>query len=194
METVETRNPELVESLRTKLLEALGKATVPKLSKPRWKTKEGKSTHQRSNVIGDIGRTMTFGFGNTRRGIKDYKTNSKYPDLMKALVDYGNAILPVGFFYNGITLNHGVKAKKHVDSLNIGVSYITGLGEYTGGELEIWSSDTESVKVDLNKKIVGFNGALMPHQTCDFEGNRYTIIYYKQKWNSPVTGYETIGK
>jgi hypothetical protein len=191
---VEERNPELVAELRTKLLAELKKVTVPKLQKLKV-LKEGdkKPAHTRSMVIGEIGRNMHFGYGDTRRGIKDYVTNARYPDLMKALVEYGNAIVPVGFHYNGITLNHNVKAKKHKDSKNFGDSYITGLGNYTGGTLNVYSNDTDCTAFDLLHKVVGFNGSELWHETNDFEGDRYTIIYYKQKWSGSPTGYTTVG-
>lgn len=194
IEVVEIRNPEHLDELRTKLLTELKKVTVPKLPKSKTYLPGEKKQHMRSDVIGDIGRTMTLGFGDTRHGIKDYSSNAKYPALMKALVDYGNAIVPIGFQYNGITLNHNVKAKKHIDSKNFGTSYITGLGEYTGGDLKVYKNETEYDAMDLHNRAVGFNGAEMAHETCDFEGERYTIIYYKQKWAGTPTGYETIGK
>jgi hypothetical protein len=194
IQIVETRNPELVSELRTKLHEELKKITIPKLPKLKELKPGQKHIYRRSDVVGDIGRSMNFGYGNTRRGVKDFKSNGKYPDLMKALVDYGNAVLPVGFHYNGITVNHNVKAKKHIDCKNNGVSYITGFGIYTGGELTIYKSETEVVEMDLHNKVVGFNGSELYHETKDFEGDRYTIIYYKQIWDGYPSGYDTVGK
>jgi hypothetical protein len=190
---VEERNPELVADLRAKLVAELKKVTVPKLPKLKVLKEGEKRAHTRSDVIGPIGRTMTLGFGDTRRGIKDYSFNAKYPALMKALVEYGNAIVPVGFHYNGITLNHNVKAKKHKDSKNFGDSYITGLGDYTGGALNVYSNDEDYTAMDLLHKVVGFNGSQLWHETTDFQGNRYTIIYYKQKWAGSPSGYTTVG-
>ena len=41
--------------------------------------------------------------------------------------------------------------------------------------------------------VVGFNGNLQFHETKDFIGERYTIIYYKQKWEGKIGNYITKG-
>jgi hypothetical protein len=194
IEIVEPRNPELIAELRAKLITELKKITVRKLPKLKVYNPGDPYRHRRCDVVGDIGRSMTFGYGDTRRGIMDYRSNRMHPDVMKALVDYGNAVVPVGFHYNGIAVNHNMKAKKHMDSKNFGVSYITGFGEYTGGELNVYKSETEIEVLNLHHNIYGFNGSELYHETKDFEGDRYTIIYFKQKWDKSPTGYDTVGK
>jgi hypothetical protein len=183
------RSPAKVEKLKTHLLEVLRDTTIPAIPKPA-----SAANSNRGNKLGTIGRTMTLGFGDTRHGIKQFSINKKYPELLKALVDFGNAIVPKGFEYNAITINEGVKAKKHIDSKNGGVSYIIGIGDFTGGNIKVWDENGKNPKeYDLNGKPVGFNGGLLYHQTTPFKGERYTIIYYKQIWEGNIEGHKTIG-
>jgi hypothetical protein len=183
------RAPTKVAKLRENLLEVLRRSTIPPIPKPST----AKNTN-RGNKLGTIGRTMTLGFGDTRSGIKQFSTNAKYPELLKALIEYGNAIVPKGFEYNAITVNEGVKAKKHIDSKNAGVSYITGVGDFTGGKIRVFEKDSKAYNdYDLKDRAVGFNGGLLYHQTTPFKGERYTIIYYKQLWEGNITGFKTVG-
>ena len=80
-----------------------------------------------------------------------------------------------------ITLNHGVKAKKHKDGFNIGDSVIVGIGEYEEGKLRVYSDETQYVAYDIKDKPLMFNGAVLAHETEDFTGDRYTIIIYSQR-------------
>jgi hypothetical protein len=167
--------------------------TVSKIPKPELK----RTATNRGNVIGTIGRTMTFGFGDNRHGWNYYATNKKHPEVFKALVEFGNQVVPKGWEYQGITLNHGVKAKKHIDTKNSGKSVIIGIGDFTGGEIKVWkANDTNPVVKSLHNKPVMFNGGILPHETQPFkEGDkygRYTIIFYKQK-RRPSSGKIGVG-
>lgn len=187
--TPSIRNPAKVEKAKVDLLEVLRRSTIPPIPKPVTA-----SNTNRGNKLGTKGKTLTLGFGDTRHGIKQFKLNKKYPELLRALITFGNAIVPKGFEYNAITVNEGVKAKKHIDSKNGGVSYIIGIGDFRGGDIRVWDKDGKNPKeYDLNGKPVGFNGGLLFHQTADFVGERYTIIYYKQLWEGGITGYKTVG-
>ena len=162
---------------RDNLLEALKSHTVPKIPKPAIDL----ANSNRGNIVGTIGRTQTFGWGDTRRGWNYYKTNKKYPEVFKALIAFGNQVVPKGWEYQGITLNHEVKSKKHIDGKNIGLSVIIGIGDFTGGEIKVWRpDDTGGKNYDLHDKPVMFNGGVCPHETQPFKGNRYTFVFYKQ--------------
>jgi hypothetical protein len=191
IEKLTIRNKAKYEEAKIKLLEELAKITVPKISKPSTTT----STN-RGNVIGTIGRTVTMGFGDNRRGFNHFKTNEKYPEVFKALVNFGNLVVPKGWEYQTITLNHNAKAKKHVDSKNVGKSVIIGIGDFTGGEIRVFKPDgTGGKDYNLHDIPLLFNGGLLPHETQEFKvgdykpgEGRYTMIFYKQgrKPKSPV--------
>jgi len=83
-----------------------------------------------------------------------------------------------------ITLNYGVKAKKHVDSFNVGDSVIVGIGDYTDGKLRVYDGGKTSetfTAYNIHDTPLMFNGALLAHETEDFTGERYTIIFYSQR-------------
>jgi hypothetical protein len=192
-ETLSLRDKARAEEISERLLEELRKTRIPTIGNPR--PEGSKRPTGRADVIGSIGRTITFGYGDTRQGIKEFATNKKHPTLLRLLAEFGNAIVPKGWTYNAITLNEGVKAKKHIDNKNLGRSVIIGIGNYTGGGIRVWDKDHKDPKVfDLHLKPVMFNGGLLYHQTTPFKGERYTIIYYKQKWAGQTKGVPMAGK
>lgn len=167
------------EAAKSRLLAILRRTTIPPLGKPT--APERRKRHgKRADSIGSIGRSMTFGYGNTRmRGFSEFAPNKKYPELLKALIEFGNTVAPVGWRYTTITLNHGVQARRHKDTSNVGRSIIVGIGDYTGGALRVWEEDDSSYQdLELRDRPAMFNGATRAHETQPFEGERYTIIYY----------------
>lgn len=183
------RNKARYEKAKAKLLELLRITTIPKLGKPG---KDG--VYNRARKLGSIGRTTTFGFGDTRAGIKEYATNRNHPELFRALAEFGNTVVPLNWEYNGITLNHGVKANKHKDSKNLGPSVIIGIGDFTGGDIRVWDKDDKDPKdINLHDQPVMFNGGLLFHQTTPFKGERYTMIFYKQMWEGQPKGVKLEG-
>ena len=177
------------EAARDALLVELGKVTVPTLGKPS--TPERRKRHGvRADNIGSIGRSATLGFGRTRmHGIAEFRFNKKWPELLRALIEFGNTIAPPGWTYTAITLNHNVLARKHRDTSNVGRSIIVGIGDYKGGALRVWDpTDIHYDDINLKDQPTMFNGALRTHETQPFEGSRYTIIYYRQKWEGGCAG------
>lgn len=178
------------EEAKAALLTELRKVTIPPLGKPSSTPERRKRHGTRADSIGSIGRSATFGYGRTRMyGIAEFRFNKKYPDLLRALINFGNIIAEPGWRYTAITLNHGVQAKKHRDTSNVGRSIIIGIGDYTDGPLRVWEpDDAYFTDMDLKDKPTMFNGALRTHETQPFTGERYTIIYYRQKWEGSCHG------
>jgi hypothetical protein len=195
---LKTRPP--YETARANLIAEIEKTTIPKIRKsryyPKGHPKEGKvSVPQRDLIIGDIGRTEVFGFGKTRSGYREFAANKKHPELLRALVEVGNAVVPKGWSYSAIQLNVGVKAKKHLDQTNVGFSVIIAMGDFTDGGLYVYNPDgTGERLIDIKDKPAMFNGAILPHKTQDFKGERYSIIYYNQVLDGKISGYRTVGK
>jgi hypothetical protein len=190
VETLPIRNKAKYDAAKAHLLEELQKVTVSKIPKP---SEKGNSHTNRGNIIGTIGRTMTFGFGDNRRGFNFFKTNKQYPELFNAIVAFGNQIVPKGWEYQTITLNHGVKAKKHIDSKNAGKSVIIGIGDFTGGDIRVWNSHNKDPRdKNLHDHPVMFNGGILPHETQPFKGDRYTMVFYRQK-RRPRSGKVGVG-
>jgi len=181
-----------VKSLQEQLLEVLKKTSMPKTRKGSF---FGRKEHkQRGSVVG-IGYSMNFGSG--RRFIREpgeFASNKEHPELFKLIVEYGNEILPTGFEYTVITLNYNLKAKKHKDGGNAGVSCITFLGDYTGGGLYVYDKQDKPKLYDTHNKVIVFNGAELSHRTESFKGDRYALIYYSQKQSPKIPNVKMVGK
>ena len=187
---LDIRDRERYDTARTALLDQLRKTTVPGIKGGVPDAGPG-----RGDVIGKIGRTMVFGYGmRTFKGYGEFVSNKRCPDLFKCLVEFGNLVVPKDWTYQAITLNHGVEAKKHKDSKNCGDSVIIGIGDYTGGNLRIWETDDcEGEDYDLHNTPRMFNGSEHYHQTMPFEGERYTMIFFKQRKEGGTAGVTMIG-
>jgi hypothetical protein len=183
-------NEELTKT-RTNLLATLAGVNLPKLSLGRV-VQSGKNAGQqvrmRGDRIGNIGRTCTFGFGRTRtKGWCAFAANTKYPEVYKAVCEYGQQVVPAGVFFNCITLNQNVQAKKHTDSMNVGDSVIVGIGDYEGGKLRVYDPVTDVfIAHDIKDHPLQFNGNTHPHETEEFTGVRWSIIYYCQARRDPL--------
>jgi len=174
------------EKDKAELLAILDTITIPPITKNRVDKETGKILiHERENVIGAIGRTCNFGIIKTRSsvGYRNSKHSLKWPRVWDALIKFGKHVCPSGMVVSTITLNYGVKAKKHVDSYNVGDSVIVGIGNYQEGHLRVYDGGKASTlytAFDIKDKPLMFNGAMSAHETEDFTGERYTIIYYNQ--------------
>jgi hypothetical protein len=83
------------------------------------------------------------------------------------------------FKFTSIQYNKNHRAARHRDAKNTGISYIAGLGNYTGGELTIFDENEKNpVKHDIKGKFYTFDGSKYPHETCPFKGERYTLVFY----------------
>jgi hypothetical protein len=84
------------------------------------------------------------------------------------------------FKFTSIQFNKNQQAAKHKDSRNVGVSYIIGLGKYTGGKLVIWDENDKNPKENnLRNRFLSFNGSKRFHEVTPYKGERYTLVYYK---------------
>lgn len=169
---------------KANLLSILDRTTIPPVPRGNlYRRPDGTVGYvsQRADVIGTIGRTTNFGYGKIRhRGYAEFVNNKRKPELYKALVHYAEKALPEDFHWNTITLNKDVKAKRHTDGQNVGDSFIIGFGDYQGGYLRTYTNETDYIAHDIKDRALKFNGAFVPHETEDFTGTRYTIIFYKQ--------------
>lgn len=109
---------------------------------------------------------------------------TKYPELYDMLKQYGRELNP-NFRFGLITLNKSFKCKPHYDKKNKGVTMIKCFGDYTGGDLCVRNTDGSVTKVNLRHEPYYFYGAETEHWVDDFEGTRYTVIFYTGQHNPP---------
>lgn len=179
---------EKYENIKKRLFDKLEETKIPKIEGRR---KDDKRT--RGDLLGYNAFTMTFGCGGRRNlGIGEFSTNAKNPELFDLIIEYANLICPKGFEYQAITVNKNMKAKKHKDGSNNGMSVINGLGDFTGGGLFVYKGKTAEL-YDLKNHILVFNGAKLAHRTDTYKGTRYTLIFYSQKSKCENKGKVMVG-
>lgn len=154
-----------------------------KLFSTRNREKYCKEGRPLSNVYG----TTAFSYTTNMYGGKAYREpcpgggyytklqseNPQYMDIFQEFVgEYvGN------FEFNQIVINKNFEIMPHKDASNVGVSYIIGLGEYTGGELVVDYEDHKEYH-DIRHKFYTFDGSKYLHWVEPFKGERFTLVFY----------------
>ena len=107
-----------------------------------------------------------------------YKTQNisritlEYPEQYEKIEEYGKQICNHDF--TSICINHNLKCEKHKDRNNVGDSTIVAVGDFYGGGLYV-----EGELHDIHEKPLCFNGAKKEHWTEDFDGDRYSLVFFK---------------
>jgi len=117
-----------------------------------------------------------------------------YPEVVGVLCRWLSDRLPAeakGFAWTSLNINKNYAAAIHRDGNNFGPSIISAFGPFSGGRLKYHSEDdgkidldklaaspkSEPSLLDLKNGVALFNGNCA-HQVEDFEGNRYSIVYF----------------
>jgi len=199
------RNKARYEKAKQNLLNALKDYQITPVSSVGRAPLIGKETGTmagKKSGKGVIARGVAFGFGMRRvQGYGSFSTNAQHPEVYKALREFGNAIAPKGWDYQTIQLNHNVRAKKHLDTNNVGKSVIIGIGDYNGGDLRVFSPDSSKHQdYNIKDRPILFNGAVLPHETQAFSNpteyergkGRYTIVFFRHRYR-PAKGNVGVG-
>lgn len=134
----------------------------------------------------NIGMSTSFCLGDVNyRGQKalNYKTrgeskyNQKFPDLFTECKNYMKENHPK-FTWTTIQVNKNVYCPPHVDKNNVGPSFIIGLGDYTGGEVNI-----EGKTFDIRNGL--FFSGLDTHWSEPFQGERYSLVFFTHTFKPP---------
>ena len=154
---------------------------------------------RRKKINSDEGKTYSMLYGVTPYSIlrsrepktfreKDTKTNyyltigrSKYPVLQSVFEEFRDLHFK-DFEFNSVMINKNLRTKKHKDGQNVGESIMLGLGDYSEGYLNIEQENKTYKKFKTWHKLIKFNGSKYEHFTSPFEGERFTLIFYKMSW------------
>jgi hypothetical protein len=98
-----------------------------------------------------------------------------HKDLAKILCDYAHQRFPK-FKFSAIMLNEGGSGL-HVDKMNCGPSLIASFGDHTGGELFQYPDKV----INIHNRLKMSDGTV-PHMTLPFEGERFSVVYFTNKW------------
>lgn len=140
-----------------------------------------------------------------------FVANKKYPEVYSKLITLANAICPKDFKYNQIYLTKNIQCNLHTDtaqdkSIEDNTVFIS-FGEFykdneDSGNTRIHYSYEELENfydVPQNTPVL-FNGAKYPHQTLPYQtddeidGNRYSIVIFKNKYFTIPREMKTTGK
>lgn len=114
-------------------------------------------------------------------GWYETKLKTKYPDMEDYFKEF--SILYMGDFdFNQVVINKNFEITRHIDGKNVGESYIIGLGDYKGGELVIEENEKEKRIIDIKNNPYTFNGSEKYHYVLPFEGDRYSLVFYSNKF------------
>ena len=141
---------------------------------------EDRKGNNRGVVMGYIKNYphYTQNLGYPTYAISRTSKTGKYNKLFYEAFMLGLCEIP-DFFFTSVQINKNHRCCKHIDSYNVGVSYIIGLGDYTGGELRIYNKDDSYEDIDIKNRWYCFNGSKKYHETLPFTGERYSLVYYK---------------
>jgi len=110
------------------------------------------------------------------KGLYKTKVVDDFPELEQIFREYAFIHLD-NFNYTQVQMNHNFKCGRHLDSTNIGESILCGFGDYSGGDTTIdYNGDIKSL--DCRDKYIKFNGSKYYHWVEDFEGDRYTLVFF----------------
>ena len=114
------------------------------------------------------------------KGLCQTKIVDQYPEFQDICKEFSDLYFP-DFFYSQIQINRNYTCPAHYDSTNQGESIIIGLGDYDGGELVINKSHGEFLHMethDLTDCPVQFDGSKYAHGTLEYEGDRYSLVFF----------------
>ena len=141
------------------------------------------STTKRANIVGKGGSTLSFGYSHIPFKSDGYtKASKEYHEAFDDLGRWFRKYYGGKFEYNCIFVNKDRKALKHKDMYNCGDSVFLFTGDLeSAGELMIYDDVEEDKVIQTVPKntFVKFNGYKHFHETKDFEGERYSVIFYK---------------
>lgn len=122
-----------------------------------------------------VGTSIPFGKMKMLRCKGELRANRLFPELYEKIIEFGNKYVSIE--WTTIMFNYNFMCNPHKDGYNVGESYIIGFGDYTnGGELVI-----ENVEHDIKLKPLVFNGYLKEHWTNKWDGNRFSMVFFKTK-------------
>ena len=105
--------------------------------------------------------------------------NKKFPELYLLARRYIELYHP-DFKYTTIQLNKNVKCTPHIDKNNCGESYVIALGDFAGGRIVI-----EGKPCNIRGRWKKFNGKEQGHWTEEWEGTRYSLVYFCHTFKPP---------
>tara|TARA_R110000787_G_scaffold1099_2_gene4007 strand:- start:4866 stop:5438 length:573 start_codon:yes stop_codon:yes gene_type:complete len=101
-----------------------------------------------------------------------------HPYMEEVFAEFVSIYFP-DFFYTQIMINKNYQIPPHFDSANVGESVLCAFGDYDGGEINIdFGEGLEPLQLDPQEKPVRFNGSKYKHWVSDYNGLRYSLVFF----------------
>ena len=141
----------------------------------------------RTGTTGQRGaRQACFGMIRYQGQVKETVVSIKYPHIMPLLKKFMASHRP-DFPFTNVYINKNTVCKKHVDSKNVGKTLLVGFGDYSGGKTVLHIND-ETIKFNINRNSLIFNGSEIQHESEPFEGTRYSLVFFNTRYGlTPMT-------
>lgn len=103
-----------------------------------------------------------------------------HPELDSIFKEFASIYFP-DFSYDQVQMNKNYPCGPHKDSKNIGESVLVCFGDYIGGEtcIKFGDKDYETEVFDGKSSWIMFDGSKYLHWVRPFEGNRYSLVFFK---------------
>ena len=147
------------------------------------------SRMQKFNISKKIGGSVLYGYtwrsyiSKTKdreycQEMKRYKTtlHSEHPELLNIFKEFRDKHFP-GFEFTGVQLNKNYRILPHKDNANIGKSWLITMGNFTGGRTIVEMPSTLKF-YDARKEPITFDGSKYLHWVEQFEGERYSAVFF----------------
>lgn len=108
------------------------------------------------------------------------KLRVENPQMEKVFEEFAG-IYFADFFWSQVQINKNYPAPKHLDSDNVGESYLCCFGKYDGGLtcVDFGGMGKYAVcKLNPREKPINFNGSKFEHWVEPFEGKRYSLVFF----------------
>ena len=112
------------------------------------------------------------------KGLCQTKLVDDHPYMDDVFEEFAGLYFP-DFFYTQVMVNKNYQIPPHFDSANCGDSVLCAFGDYSGGEINIEYYDNEIIVADPQEKPIRFNGSKFKHWVSDFEGLRYSLVFFQ---------------
>ena len=114
------------------------------------------------------------------KGLFMTKMRVESAHMEKVFEEFAGIYFP-NFFWTQVQINKNFPAPKHLDSDNVGESYLCCFGNYDGGLtcVDFGGMGKYAVcKLNPREKPINFNGSKFEHWVEPFEGKRYSLVFF----------------
>ena len=154
------------------------------------KAKTGTNRLKKFKIKNSVGYSVTYGYVKNpymsktksrkfceENGLYESVLLTERPELLEVFSEFRD-IYFTDFDFNSIQLNKNFALGPHRDRGNCGDSVLVSCGDYTGGATVV-EYENEIKKYDARLEPTIFDGCKYYHYVEPFEGDRYSLVFYK---------------